>query len=69
MALPDGSSLIMSQARSDAKTVSNGIIIPTSAAGIYLGAIVISVNDTVTTPHIATTYQKAPEETISDGAN
>ncbi len=45
-ALAEGTSLITYHAMSEPKTVSKGIIIPTSAAGIYLGAIVIKLNDT-----------------------
>jgi hypothetical protein len=44
-ALTEGTSLITYQAMREPKTVSRGIIIPTSAAGIYLGAIVIKLNE------------------------
>ena len=44
-ALTEGTSLITYHAISEPKTVSRGIIIPTSAAGIYRGAIVIKLNE------------------------
>ena len=40
-----GSSLMIYQAINEPRTVSKGIIIPTSAAGIYLGAKVTKLND------------------------
>ena len=40
-----GSSLMIYQAINEPRTVSKGIIIPTSAAGIYLGAIVIKLKE------------------------
>jgi hypothetical protein len=45
------------------------MIIPTSAAGTYLGAIVIKVKETVTTTHIAITYHTDSAATKRDGAN
>ena len=40
-----GSSLMIYQAINEPRTVSKGIIIPTSAAGIYLGAMVIKLKE------------------------
>jgi hypothetical protein len=45
MAFVEGTSLITYQAIREPRTVSKGIIMPTSAAGIYLGAIVIKLNE------------------------
>lgn len=69
IALFEGSSLIIIQANSGPKTVSRGIIIPTSAAGTCLGASVININDTVQTKHIATTYHRASIGKKIVGAN
>ena len=45
MAFVEGTSLMKYQAMREPKTVSKGIIIPTSAAGIYLGALVIKLTE------------------------
>ena len=45
MAFVEGTSLMKYHAMRETKTVSKGIIILTPAAGIYLGAIVIKLNE------------------------